>query len=52
MEIVHLFVTAGTIEERVDEILARKETLKDLVADGQAFWKAVRLAAPRALPKE
>ena len=49
---VHLFVTAGTIEERVDEILARKETLKDLVADGQAFWKAVRLAAPRALPKE
>lgn len=48
---VHLFVTAGTVEERVDEILARKETLKDLVSDGQAFWKAVRLDALGALPK-
>lgn len=48
---VHLFVTAGTVEERVDEILARKETLKDLVSDGQAFWKAVRLDAPGVLPK-
>ena len=40
---VHLFIAAGTVEERVDEILARKESLKDLVADGQAFWNAVRL---------
>lgn len=48
---VHLFVMAGTVEERVDEILARKETLKDLVSDGQAFWKAVRLDAPGVLPK-
>ena len=39
---VHLFIAAGTVEERVDEILARKESLKDLVADGQAFWNAVR----------
>jgi len=40
---VHLLVAAGTIEERVDAILARKESLKDLVADGTAFWNAVRL---------
>ena len=39
---VHLFIAAGTVEERVDEILARKESLRDLVADGQAFWNAVR----------
>ena len=37
---VHLFVAAGTIEERVDEMLRRKESLRDLIADGQAFWRA------------
>ena len=41
---VHLFVAVGTIEERVDEMLTRKESLWDLVADGQAFWRAVDLA--------
>ena len=41
---VHLFVAVGTIEERVDEMLTRKESLRDLVADGQAFWRAVDLA--------
>ena len=40
---VHLLVASGTVEERVDAILARKESLKTLVADGQAFWDAVRL---------
>lgn len=40
---VHLFIATGTVEERVDEILARKEALKDLIADGQGFWNAVRL---------
>ena len=40
---VHLFIATGTVEERVDEILARKESLKDLIADGQGFWNAVRL---------
>ena len=40
---VHLFITSGTIEERVDEILARKESLRDLVADGPGFWRAVSL---------
>ena len=43
---VHLFVTSGTVEERVDEILARKETLRDLISDGAAFWRAVRLGVP------
>ena len=37
---VHLFVAAGTIEERVDGMLRRKESLRDLIADGQAFWRA------------
>ena len=41
---MHLFITSGTIEERVDEILARKESLRDLVADGPGFWRAVRLS--------
>ena len=43
---VHLFVSAGTIEERVDAILSRKESLRDLIADGPAFWRAVQLTAP------
>ena len=40
---VHLFITPGTLEDRVDEILAKKESLKDLIADGPGFWKAVQL---------
>ena len=40
---VHLLVAAGTIEERVDEMLRRKESLRDLIADGQAFWRAAFL---------
>ncbi len=44
---VHLFITAGTVEEHVDEILSRKESLKDLIADGQGFWEAVRLKNAR-----
>ena len=41
---VHLFVAAGTIEERVDGMLRRKESLRDLIADGQAFWRAAALS--------
>jgi len=41
---VHLFITAGSIEERVDGMLRRKESLRDLIADGQAFWRAAALA--------
>lgn len=40
---VHLMITEGTVEERVDELLARKSSLKDLLADGSAFWEAVKL---------
>ncbi len=40
---VHAFVTEGTVEEHVEEILARKESLAGLIRDGEAFWSAVRL---------
>lgn len=40
---VHLMITEGTIEERVDEMLRKKSTLKDLLSDGQAFWEAAQL---------
>ncbi len=42
---VHLFMAAGTIEEHVDEMLRRKESLRELIADGQAFWRAAALGA-------
>ena len=41
--LVHLFVTVGTLEERVDEILARKGSLRALIADGEAFYAAAAL---------
>ena len=42
--LVHNFVTLGTIEERVEQILARKENLRDLLKiDAEAFWKLVKL---------
>ena len=40
---VHLLVTEGTVEEHVDRMLSDKMTLKDILSDGQAFWKAVNL---------
>ena len=40
---VHAFVTEGTLEERVEEILERKESLAGLLKDGDQFWSAVRL---------
>lgn len=44
MVFVHLFIMMGTLEERVDEILSRKESLKALIADGDAFYNAVLLS--------
>jgi len=41
---VHLMVTEGTVEEHVDRMLSEKTTLKDILADGREFWKAVSLA--------
>ena len=40
---VHQFITEGTIEERVDEILSRKESLTELLKGGESFWDAVNL---------
>ncbi len=42
---VHNFVTEGTIEERVEEILERKESLAGLLKDGEALWNAVELGS-------
>ncbi len=40
---VHEFITAGTLEERVDEILDRKSTLEGLLKDGEEFSKLITL---------
>ena len=40
---VHLMMTEGTLEESIDRMLLKKTSLKELVADGEAFWKAVKL---------
>jgi SNF2 family DNA or RNA helicase len=40
---VHTFVSEGTIEERVEEILARKESLAGLLKDGEALLRAAVL---------
>ena len=41
---VHVFVTEGTVEERVEEILDRKESLAGLLKDGEKRWSAIGLA--------
>ncbi len=41
---VHVFVTEGTVEERVEEILDRKESLAGLLKDGEKLWSTVGLA--------
>ena len=41
---VHVFVTEGTVEERVEEILDRKESLAGLLKDGEKLWSAIGLA--------
>ena len=40
---VHVFVTEGTVEERVEEILERKESLAGLLKDGEKLWNAIGL---------
>jgi len=40
---VHAFITEGTIEERVEEILERKESLAGLLKDGEALLRAASL---------
>ncbi len=36
---VHLFITEGTLEERIDRMLVRKEGLKELLKDGEEFFR-------------
>ena len=40
---VHAFVTEGTVEERIEEILARKGSIAGILKDGSEFWNAVKL---------
>ena len=40
---VHEFITVGTLEEHIDDILAKKQTLEGLLKEGEEFWKAVEL---------
>jgi SNF2 family DNA or RNA helicase len=40
---VHTFITEGTLEERIDEILQRKEDLAGILKGGSEFWDAVKL---------
>ena len=40
---VHEFITVGTLEEHIDDILAKKQTLEGLLKDGEELWKAVEL---------
>ena len=40
---VHAFVTEGTLEERIEEILARKGSIAGILKDGGEFWSAVKL---------
>ena len=40
---VHEFIVAGTLEEHVDDILRRKQSLAGVIADGEAFARLVAL---------
>ena len=40
---VHAFVTEGTIEERVEEILDRKGSLAGILKDGESLLRAAAL---------
>ena len=40
---VHEFITVGTLEEHIDDILAKKQTLEGLLKEGEELWKAVEL---------
>ena len=40
---VHLMITSATLEEKIDKLLDDKENLQGLIADGEAFYNAVRL---------
>ncbi len=37
---IHKFITAGTLEEKIDEMLERKHNLADLIVSGDESWLA------------
>ena len=48
---VHYFITEGTLEEHIDDMLERKESLKELLTGGRRFFEAVSLS-PSAKDEE
>ncbi len=40
---VHRFITVGTLEERIDALLKRKQTLEGIIRDGEEFERLVGL---------
>ena len=40
---VHLFISPGTLEEHIDEILQRKQSLQGLLSNSEAFYRAISL---------
>ena len=45
---VHKFMTSGTVEERIDEMIAEKRRLADDILAGEALMDLVRLDVTRA----
>ena len=41
--LVHLMIAEGTVEEHVDELLRRKVRIKEVLKEGEEFWRAVSL---------
>ena len=41
--LVHLMIAEGTVEEHVDELLRRKVRIKEVLKEGDEFWRAVAL---------
>ena len=40
---MHLMIAEGTVEEHVDELLRRKVRIKEVLKEGDEFWRAVAL---------
>ena len=53
---IHKFITAGTLEEKIDEMIERKHNLADLIVSGDENWLAELsdddLVEVLALPQE
>ena len=42
---VHYFITEGTLEEHIDDMLERKESLKELLVGGSRLFEAISLSS-------